>query len=218
MTPSVPAIRDWRSRQKAGGPDPKCGLLGWRGRLVMRAPKDVTGITIHQTACVLSAGRRLDRHERALEVHAHATVFSDGVGVIAYPLRSYVYHGNGANASRIGLEIEGAFKGTCGDFFRAPDIQIDGARETLRWLVEQARAEGCPIQHIDAHRQWSGDRQGDPGEELWRRVVLEYAIPVLGLKCDRAFYDPRTQPRGKPPKKPGRPIPKAWDPDGIGPY
>ena len=204
-------VLDWREKQKIGGPDRDCGRLV-KGRLVLRDPSQVTGITLHQTACRFGKRSSQDtRYERALGVHAHATVFDDGVGVVAYPLRAYVYHGNGANATRIGLECEGLFPGNTysPDGPLCTDALIAGVQEMLEWLVRKAREEGMPITDIDAHRQWSDTRRGDPGREIWTRTVVEYAIPKLGLRCNQAFADA---------KKGGKPIPKSWDPDGIGEY
>jgi hypothetical protein len=53
-----------------------------------------------------------------------------------------------------------------------------------------------PIQYIWAHRQSNKDRGRDPGEEIWKRVVLQYAVPVLGLEIQPEFKigDGRTIP------------------------
>jgi hypothetical protein len=64
-----------------------------------------------------------------------------------------------------------------------------------------------PIEYIHAHRQSSGTRRSDPGEELWQKVVLEFAVPVLGLKTEPSRV-----------LKDGRPIPESWDLDGSGAY
>lgn len=209
------AIVDLRSEQKPAGPDVKCGRIV-QGRLMQRDPKTITGICVHQTAVVFGASsaavlaakgdRDLARHRRALGVHAHATAFQDGTGVLAYQLPSYVFHGNGLNAESIGLEIEGAYDGKA-DRREVPDGAVSAARELLARIVDEGRKAGMPLTHIWAHRQSSPSRRGDPGAELWRRVVLEYAVPVLGLE---------TQP-GRTWGE-GRPIPREWDPHGIGTY
>lgn len=208
-------VLDWREQQKVGGPDPKCGKRLSNGRLLLRDAKSITGITVHQTDCLLPPGHRPDRHLRALEVHAHATVFTDGVGVLAYPLRAYVYHGNGANSSRIGIEIEGVLPGI--GVGKVPDAQIEAAKATIKYIIAEAEKEGITILEIDAHRQWSGDRRGDPGQELWQRLVVEWAVPELGLRCDYGYFDPtHKNKKGQP--SPGMPIPTDWDPNGIGRY
>jgi hypothetical protein len=91
---------------------------------------------------------------------------------------------------------------------------IAAGRAALRWMVEEGRRQGMPIQFIYAHRQSNGNKPGDPGEGLWRALVLEYAVPVLGLKTQPA----RTW-KGVGKKTPdGRPIPKEWDENGVGSY
>lgn len=209
-------IVDLRHEQKAGGPDPKCGRRDQSGRLVMRDPKTITGICVHQTAVVFGASssavlaakgdRNLARHRRALGVHAHVTAFQDGTGAIAYPLAAYVFHGNGLNAESVGLEIEGAYSGAK-SIGEVPDGAVAAARELLERILDEGRKAGMPLRYIWAHRQSSPSRRGDPGAELWRRVVLEYAVPVLGLEMQP------TRTWGE-----GRPIPREWDPSQPGAY
>lgn len=223
------ALLDLRSQQ----PDPPPPVRGKvkhkivRGHVVQRDPKKITGVTLHQTACLFGPKNDLvARHRRALGVACHALAFGvDRTVVLANPLRSYVWHGNGFNAFELGLEVEGHFPGLEDDPKTTPrredlatiwggktptkiteDI-VDTAREALRLLVELGRAEGMPIEFIHAHRQSSSTRRSDPGQGLWKAVVLEYAVPVLRLKTEptRVVGD-------------GRPIPLAWDPAGAGRY
>lgn len=156
-------------------------------------------------------------------VACHAMAFRRGWAVLTRPLRSYVHHGNGLNSSTLGVEIEGRYPGLEDDPETATpehmrttwggepqdvtDLVVDAARETLRRLLIAARAEGMPIRWIYAHRQSSIDRRSDPGSELWRRVVLEYAVPVLGLETKPSLTTGD-----------GRPIPEKWDPNGLGAY
>ena len=201
-----------------------------RGRVVERDPATVTGIVVHQTAvrfgvsgrAVKRAGgdRRLALARRALGVACHAMAFHDAKGmaafaVLANPLPWYVWHGNGFNHRTLGLEIDGNYPGRVGDGRtwngkRPAEVTkgvVAAARRALRELVERGRAEGMPIVDVFAHRQSSKHRRGDPGQELWRRVVLEYAVPVLGLVPHQALVVGS-----------GRPVPELWDPDGVGAY
>ena len=111
-----------------------------------------------------------------------------------------------------GLEIEGEFPGLMAHGGKAgekvqqlTDLQLAGARAGLTYLVEEGRALGHPVTHVWAHRQSSKDRRSDPGEEIWDKVVLKFAVPVLGLKTEpaRVLED-------------GRPIPVEWDITGKG--
>lgn len=209
-------ILDLRAQQKPAGPDPRCGTIR-NGALVLRDPKEIDAITLHQTGVWfgvsaqqrLAAGgdEALARHRRALRVHAHVTAFRDGVVVPAYPLRAYVWHGNGANGRSIGLEIEGLYNGAPGGKHDEPTpTVIAGAREAVRWIVDEAAKEGIAIRYMLAHRQYSKSRRPDPGWTLWQEVGL-WAERELGL-----FTLPDLTDRD------GLPIPKTWDARQVEPY
>jgi hypothetical protein len=200
---------------------------------VMRKAEDVTTIVVHQTAVEFGVSSRavdaaggdveLARARRALDVACHAMAFRQGYYVAAHPLLAYVNHGNRFNATSLGLEIDGRYPGLeddpstaaredlqttwGGDPSELTEATIKAARAALRWLVEEARAAGCPIQYVVAHRQSSDSRRSDPGQGIWREVVLKYAVAELGLIAKR-----------ESPWREGRPIPVEWDPDGIGNY
>ena len=195
-----------------------------KGKTVCRDPKNITGIGIHQTACVFGpANDREKAYQRATNIPAHVTAFRDGVYVASAPLDWYLYHGNELNEFSLGLECEGHYPGILDDP-KTPireDIQTtwggkptpldDKAIETfkaaLKWLVDNGRAAGMPIEYIWAHRQSNGQKPSDPGMGIWQKVVLEYGVPVLGLKTqtEKAWRD-------------GKPIPTNWDPNGVGKY
>lgn len=183
------------------------------GTVVRRTPGDVTGITIHQTACRFGASKALlkqaggdsdkARHLRALGVACHVLAFDCGHVVHSAPFDWYVYHGNGFNSFQLGLEIEGRYNG----LWKRDQVTDDTLRATcaaLKYMVEEGRRLDMPIEWIYAHRQSSASRRGDPGEELWKRAVLMYAVSILGLKTDPGMTV------GK-----GRPIPTEWDMDGF---
>lgn len=228
-------ILDWRDEQL----DPPALVRGKRkhrlgpnGKVVKRKASAIDGIVIHQTACTFGPSDDAQRrHERAFGVACHALAFRDGTVVLPNPLRSFVLHGNKLNDRSLGLECEGLLSGLRDDPATAPkehlqttwggkpddvtDLLVETARTALAKLVELGRAEGMPIRFIWAHRQSSGQRPSDPGQELWERVVLGYAVPVLGLSTEPARWWPSMH-EGKPSN--GRPIPKAWDPAGVGKY
>lgn len=217
--PKVPFL-DLRHLQK--DPHPKSKTQGHR--TVRRAPSAVNAITIHQTAVkfsvtkaqVAAAGgdRQMALGRRALNVACHAMSFHDGFFVAAAPLDWYIYHGNGFNRFALGLEIDGVYPGLKGGktwngdpATELTDASVLAAREALRWLTENGRKAGMPIEWIDAHRQSSATRRSDPGEALWESVVLDYAVPVLGLKTRPSYI-----------VEDGRPVPTEWDPNGVGRY
>lgn len=192
-----------------------------RGKVVKRDPKTITGITLHQCAVFFgvakgSKDKHAALHNRGLNVACHAWAV-DGLGadvdcgdfVACNPLDWFVYHGNGLNAFSLGLEVDGSYPGLLSQKGAVPTQRvIDASKDALRWLVEEGRKAGMPIEFIWAHRQASPSRRADPGEALWKALVVDFARPVLGLRteCERVWGE-------------GRPVPLAWDPEqGKGEY
>jgi N-acetyl-anhydromuramyl-L-alanine amidase AmpD len=190
----------------------------------------VDGIVLHQTACTFGpSDNELRRHQRAFGVACHALAFRDMTVVLPNPLPWLVWHGNGFNDRSLGIEAEGRLAGRADDPSTAPreDLEstwggppddvteqlVAATRRAVRELCERTFAEHrVTLKYIWAHRQSSGTRRSDPGEELWKRVVLEYAVPVLGLKCEPKLVLPSKGGSG-------RPIPKQWDlENGVGRY
>lgn len=201
-------------KDSEGKPVSTCKTSG--GKVVVRDPKTITGITVHQTACVFGpAADRAKAHRRALNIPAHAVAFRDGVFAIPAEPTWYLYHGNALNSFTLGLEIEGRYRGLVhdpktlwgGDETPCDALTIDTAREALKWLVTTGRSLGMPIKDVYAHRQSNGQKPSDPGEALWKAVVLEYGVPVLGLTPQNKFTVEK-----------GRPIPKQWDPNATANY
>ena len=224
LTPPSVKVVDLTGTQTDPPSDPsKYKISG--GSVVIRDPKSITGIMLHQTdvwygvsdAQVQAAGgdRHLALHKRSLNVACHLIAF-DGRGVpldcghAVWPnlLPWYVYQANTANAVSLGVECEGKYPGLVSQGGTLPSTRlVQAARDAVRFAVEEGRREGMPIEYIWAHRQSNGSRRADPGESLWRSVVLEYAVPVLGLRTETA----RTWGDGLP-------IPVQWDPNGVGNY
>ncbi|MEM7158640.1 MAG: N-acetylmuramoyl-L-alanine amidase [Myxococcota bacterium] len=221
-TTGVGSVKVYDLREQADSPHKKSKTVA--GRTVQRRASSIDAITIHQTAVkfgvksyqISAAGgdRDMALARRAFKVACHALAFHDGFISLAAPLRWYVYHANSLNRRSLGLEIDGNYAGLAGGRTangRPPtpltDKVIEASRMAVKLLMEEGRKEGCPIKYIHAHRQSSRSRRGDPGEELWRKVVLEYAVPVLGLQTEPG----KTWGNGKP-------IPKDWDPNGVGEY
>lgn len=184
------------------------------GKVMKRDPRTVDGIVLHQTgveygltaAQVRAVGG--DRHEalhrRALGQHVHMGVFDGkeagvrcGHAVYSHPLDWYIYSADELNKRSISIEVEGKFAGTY-LVEQASKWLIDGAKEGLKFLVDEGRRMGMPIKYIWAHRQSSKNRGSDPGPELWKKLVLGYAVPVLGLEIqpDLVVGDGRSIPGG----------------------
>lgn len=174
----------------------------------------ITGITLHQTACVLG-----ERPERWATIGAHVGVTRGGRVVHMHDFTSTVVHGNGFNARTIGIEMDGMYAGVEGDprtFWRPltePNRQpqtpttdlIASARAAIRWIVAEVARHGGRVTRLVAHRQSSKDRQGDPGSALWQAVALPM-MAELGLDDGGPGYCVGT----------GLPVPEAWDERRVG--
>ena len=178
--------------------------------VVMREPGDIVGVTWHQTGCIFGVGAQAlkrfagdhdrARNDRACDIPAHATVFADGTVVMPFALRSYLYHANALNASTLGIEIERK-----GEATPMPDVQVEACHAAIAYLVEQAKLEGITLTQAWGHRQSHGGKPGDPGPEVWRRVVIPASNRHRLVRTIRAV--PRSTPRGRD----GSPIPDAWE-------
>ncbi len=194
-----------------------------RRQVVLRDPSKITGVTVHQTACVFGPRDDIDaRNRRALNVACHALTFRDGTTALPNPMRWWVNQGNGFNGRDLGLELEGHYPGREDDPATTAvreDLRstwggeptpltpaiLDGFRAGLRALVTIARDEGLPIEYVHAHRQSSGDRRSDPGEAIWRGVVL-YMRRELDLTTEPDLWLPSSNAKNEN----GRPIPREW--------
>lgn len=184
-----------------------------KGRSRPRSPGQITGIVLHQTATHLG-----ERAHRWHHVACHLGVTRKGQVIVVNDLRAYVWHAHGGNKFGIGIEIDGRYEGVAGKPKTlwghsrgiTPDpldgAQIDAARSAVRWAVDAARALGCPLHSIWAHRQFSDQRTSDPGSAIWQEVGL-WAQRELGLKAhvDKTLGT-------------GRPIPVEWDPSSTHRY
>lgn len=200
------------------------------GKPAMRKPERINGIVVHQTACVFGVSKRLLKRSggnadlavarRGLEVACHALAFRRGFFMASHDLALHVNHANGLNSRTLGLEIEGFYpglekerrkaRGSDRKLTKLNEQTIETGRAALRWLVEEGRAAGMPIRYLYAHRQSSPTRRADPGEELWR-AIAPWAVENLELELR---HDQTLATK----KGDGRPVPKAWDSDGVGRY
>ncbi len=184
---------------------PKAQII--RGRVVERDARDIRGITLHQTACYFGPGKvpkgrtRAEMiHERALRVHAHTTVFSDGVAVRGYPLTWYVYHGHDFCADTVGQEHEGKFDED-GNIIDAPaDYSVERVIVAGREAIEATCNELGHVEYIRLHRQTSS-KDACPGRLIHREVGL-WSAKRFGLR-----FDPDLTRRN------GTPIPLEWRTD-----
>jgi len=167
--------------------------------------KAITGITLHQVG-VSNMGR-----SAWPKVTAHLGVHTDGTVYRIHPMRSYLWHGHKLNRDTIGIEVAGNFLGDENDLNsywkngggpdRLNSAQRAGIHKAVRYAMSTVKKNGGKIKYIYAHRQASGDRGVDPGDEIWRAGGL-WAQKRFGLTEGGCDYT-----RGS-----GRGIPGAWDP------
>lgn len=177
-----------------------------------RSWKDVTGICLHQTACVLG-----ERARRWDNVGCHVGITRKGKKIWIHEFDWRVVHGNGWNAQTVGIEIDGQYEGVEGDlktFWRPkskPHLKpnklstasIDATMEAIVWICNEVEAHGGRVKVLVAHRQSSSTRRSDPGSAIWQRIALPMHAD-LGLKLKDGGKGFKI---GK-----GRPIPEAWNP------
>jgi hypothetical protein len=195
-----------RRRMAAQGHGP-----GQRWRTSARAWRKVTGICLHQTACLLG-----ERPERWDTVGCHVGITRAGKVVWLHDFNRVVAHGNGWNAGTVGIEIDGLYAGVEGDpstvwddpstpsreaGMALPEAQATTARDVVRWIAREVAANGGKVSALVAHRQSSGDRRNDPGSAIWQRVALPMSAE-LELGDGGAGFKLGD----------GKPIPEAWDP------
>lgn len=174
----------------------------------------VTGICLHQTACVLG-----ENPPRWDTVGCHVGVTRSGKVIWLHDFDKLVVHGNRWNTGTIGIEIDGMYEGVEGDiktFWRPKDqpnlqpqrpteVQLRAVRDLVRWLHRQVAKNGGKVTALVAHRQASENRRNDPGSRIWKDVALPMS-EELGLSDGGAGFKLSN----------GYPIPEVWDPKRKG--
>lgn len=185
-----------------------------------RTIREVTGIVLHQTACVMG-----ERPERYLNTGAHFVCTRGGQRLRLHDVTDRIVSANGFNARCVSIECDGIYPGDDSNQARAiattwddpttkireqpmvPTLALIAvARGTIRAIVREVRAAGGEVKYLFAHRQSSETRENDPGACLWREVAIPM-IAELGLNVPTPSFDPRTFAIDS-----GRPIPTCWDP------
>lgn len=204
--------RAHEARESAPPPAELVDLTGahpGKVRIRRRSWREITGITLHQTACNLGG-----RAERWFSVPVQVGVTKAGGILLLNPIEYMTYHGNGLNGSTVGIEIDGRYAGVEGDlktFWRpkgdtasqpevAPEAQLAAARAAVRWICEEVARHGGKVARIYAHRQASDMRRSDPGSRIWQEVGL-WAQRELGLSDGGPRFTVGS----------GLPIPASWD-------
>lgn len=177
----------------------------------------VTGICLHQTACVL--GERPGRWDT---VGCHVGITRSGQVIWLHDFNRKVIHGHGWNNQTVGFEIDGLYAGIQGDprtvwddrstkirevGMELPEVQAEAVRQAIRWVHAEVARNGGKLTKLVAHRQSTDDRRTDPGSEIWQRVALPMSAE-LGLDDGGPGFA-----IGK-----GQPIPREWDPNRTARY
>jgi len=171
--------------------------------------KQITGITLHQTAALIG-----EKESTWFSVPIHLGVTRKGKIIQLYSFTDRTNHAHNLNAADVGIEVDGFYEGVEGDvttFWRpksepnrkplkpTPE-QIVALREAVRWIRDVVNGFGGKLKFIHAHRQSSKDRQSDPGSRLWREVGV-WAQNELGLADGGKGFTVGD----------GLPIPEKWD-------
>lgn len=203
---------------------------GRDGKTLMRDPKKIVSIGLHQTAAdytvvkyqIQAAGgdAKLALARRCISVPAHAFALTEGYFVTGLPLLAHAWCGHGLNDHALQVEIDGKYCGRTADregstwggkpMVVTPKL-IETARNAAGFLYEEGRKLGCPLEFYEAHRQYT-NKPSDPGEELWVAVGIDYCEKVLGLK-PRLDYCEKDRNGLQ-----GKPIPRDWDPRSTHKY
>jgi hypothetical protein len=172
----------------------------------------ITGITLHQTACDFGH----EKPDRWDTLHAHVGASREGKVFWVHDFEFVVYHGNELNGFTVGLECEGNYPGVVGDhssvwqpgggsMMSATPELVNAAQEAIEWICATVAAHGGKVTNLYAHRQTAGSRRADPGEELWKQVALP-VLSRLSLTDGGSTFKIDN----------GRPIPQAWNPAYTG--
>lgn len=180
----------------------------------VRTVEQTYGVCWHQTACLFG-----EDPNQYLRVGAHYCITRGGILIQLHDDTDVVVSANLWNDHCISVECDGWYPGLRDDprsLWRPKDDPhrnpmsptreaMATARAFLRWKHADLAARGGKLKALVAHRQSSGDRESDPGEEWWEDVCVPAALE-LGL-TDGAEKEP-TFHLGQ-----GYPIPTAWNPD-----
>ena len=176
--------------------------------------REVTGICLHQTACML--GERPQRYD---SVGAHVCITRSGKVIWLHDFNRRVVHGNGWNNQTVGIEIDGLYAGIQGDQktvwddpstpHREVGMELTGeamlaARQAIRWICDEVKRNGGQVKVLVAHRQSSLNRRNDPGSAIWQAVALPMH-EELGLGDGGLGF-----------KLGGYAIPEAWNSKYVG--
>lgn len=141
----------------------------------------VTGVCLHQTACVLG-----EKPERWASIGAHIGITRGGKVIWLHDFDRLIVHGNGWNSQCVGIEMDGMYEGIEGDpstFWQPPGGPVQQPQTptpeliaatiaTIHWIKAVVENHGGGLKALVAHRQASNQRRADPGSAIWKAVAL----------------------------------------------
>jgi hypothetical protein len=118
-------------------------------------------------------------------VKAHFVVLPNGTIVQNHPIDYYLPASNGISALSVAIEFAGNFKSVRNKWdysnTSAEHVPSQAQYASGRCLLYYLRMKMPKFTHVLAHRQSGGQRQNDPGPEIWCNVG-EWALRYMGLK------------------------------------
>jgi hypothetical protein len=191
-----PRLLDLRHEQTEANRRDACEYR--RGAVLMRDPRAITGVCLHQTAkfygvadyqALASKGDiALARHRRFLAVNAHITAGRHGMFVLAHPLETYVNHGDLLNPTDVGIEHEGHYSMDGEPIDKPASVNvgeiIEAGRAALTYIVESLPN----VKFVHAHRQ---SRRAPKAAKtsccsalIFREVGVAHGVRKLGLAIE----------------------------------
>ncbi len=194
-----------------------------------RAWRDIDSVVFHQTAARMGEdpkrwSNHAFKHPKTGQIvrsalKAHVGVTEQGKILQIHPWRTFGWHAQRLSSRSIGIEVSGTFEGVIGQrstWWRPPGVsqpdqgpsaaQVESTKALVRYLAGLLKSKGAQLRYAWAHRQSSSDRRSDPGEAVWKQIVLPISAE-LGLTTPRQTFGD------------GLPVPESWDPTQTGvPY
>jgi hypothetical protein len=180
--------------------------------------RDIVGVTVHQTGCNMPI-----KPQSWSRLNAHFGITKEGLVVFANDPTMIIWHAQGLSRSTIGIEIEGNYPGVMND---PSTLWKGGGPECtlnpnmlyavqqlfvlLQWLFRMNRQKWTMIH---GHRQSASSRMADPGEEIWKAIVLPWM-----KELDKERYNDARDGGDLHCIGTGRRIPLEWAPNRTCPY
>ncbi len=149
-------------------------------------------------------------HQRFWKVPYHWVALLNGDVLYNNQITRYTYAGNGGNGPLVQVSLEGNYPGL--EKNRKPKHNgydkhtIETGRAAIRNAVHHSRDQGASINYLYAHRQYSKNRIGDPGEGWWKEIGIPMSLELdLEIKYDFEYGT-------------GYKIPREWDENGLVDY